>query len=1345
MLYGREHELGILGQVVGKLADRSGTALVIRGEPGAGKTALLAEATTAARQQGSRVLSVACVRPESQIPFAALHRLLQPLLPAAAGLPDRHRSALLAAFGLSDLSADPLLTSLGALELLGGDQPTLCVVDDAQWLDDASRSVLSLVARRLTGQSCAMLVAVCDGHLARLADVGLDELPLGAIADSPARELLDSRAPGLDPALRDRVLAAAAGNPLALAELPKALPEHPKALPEHPSDRLRLTGRLIHAFAAREATLPSATQTVLLVAAADPDAALAQVLAAASRCAGRTVDLDAVTPAVDAGLAEVRHHQLAFRHPLQASATYQAVTDAQRQAAHAALADVLAAQPDRQVWHQAQAALGPDERVATRLDEAARRAERRGAFTVAASALDRAAELSADEGSRGARLLRAAELAFDVGHPELGPQLLKAAEPLELPEEARARLLWLRQAGSGWPAQAQVSTFISMADRMRSDGHQHLAAQALHTAALRCWWSSPDQQARAAIGIAAERIRLAPDEPILLAVRACADPIRHAADITSRVARAVPDVTDPAGMYLTGAAATAVWAHDLSLGYLELAVHGLREQGRRGLLAQALVAQSWAAVHLARGRLADAASAEAASLARETGQLRWVIGAQLAMAAAVAERGDLDVAEPLIRDAEALLTTAGANSMLALAQFVRGRGAVARQRYGQAAAQLRRTLDPSDPAYHQYIGAWGLADLVEANVQTGETAAARAYLAELDSLASSTQAPLLRAQAAYARPMLADDRAAETLYRTALDQELIGWPGYRARMLLAYGRWLRRQRRIADSRVPLRTARESFEALDFHSLAQCAHHELRASGERSKGAPPGQLTAQELQIAQLAADGLSNREIGQRLFISHRTVGYHLHRIFPKLGITSRSQLHAALNGLSFTTLDHGLQWTTYANGHSVDVALDTENGVYSAGGDSVQFRVVPPEGAVVGDASVFDLATMKWRHFVLPAGVTAEGIFGNSVIAAQSTDPSMLDVVSYASNGTATTLPITGLPSGAQLLPSSEWAGDASSVMLAYTTSSGDGDALLDLATGAATPIPLPNGDHRQVLLTPTKIGLYDITHGGVLVYSRANLTVAPQSAVVGDGVAVALIGDVVISAPELASPCEGFCSPPTSVALAQPLMTPTIFSLMPITQAFGQGVVETSDGTALLIGGTSKANYAVRKLEPSLTSKVVLPLTSPVSNGGLTISRGLVRHIEVVPTLGSFQAHRLFNHPLARSTSSFDEPAAISVEGGAIQNPVPCAPGSECTRTVDGNQFGLSYLAPADNAHLVNLEEQQDIEGNTVGLSLRSADGTTNKAKAAPGRYRWTPSVRLAGSRTAQPAGSGSLLVRR
>lgn len=238
MLYGREHELGILGQVVGKLADRSGTALVIRGEPGAGKTALLAEATTAARQQGSRVLSVACVRPESQIPFAALHRLLQPLLPAAAGLPDRHRSALLAAFGLSDLSADPLLTSLGALELLGGDQPTLCVVDDAQWLDDASRSVLSLVARRLTGQSCAMLVAVCDGHLARLADVGLDELPLGAIADSPARELLDSRAPGLDPALRDRVLAAAAGNPLALAELPESparTPESPARTPERPA------------------------------------------------------------------------------------------------------------------------------------------------------------------------------------------------------------------------------------------------------------------------------------------------------------------------------------------------------------------------------------------------------------------------------------------------------------------------------------------------------------------------------------------------------------------------------------------------------------------------------------------------------------------------------------------------------------------------------------------------------------------------------------------------------------------------------------------------------------------------------------------------------------------------------------------------------------------------------------------------------------------------------------------------------------------------------------------------------------------------------------------------------
>jgi DNA-binding CsgD family transcriptional regulator len=241
----------------------------------------------------------------------------------------------------------------------------------------------------------------------------------------------------------------------------------------------------------------------------------------------------------------------------------------------------------------------------------------------------------------------------------------------------------------------------------------------------------------------------------------------------------------------------------------------------------------------------------------------------------------------------------GANSMLALVQFARGRGAVAQRRYAEGFEDLRRALDATDPAYHPFAGTWGLADLIEAAVSIGRGDAAAGYLRQLESLAAVTSGPLLRAEAAFARPLLAGEDTAEALYQTALERDLTHWPGYRSRMLLWYGSWLRRQRRAAEARAPLRAARDNLDALGLADLAERARQELRAAGESSSRRSPDawdQLTAQELQIARMAAEGLSNREIGQRLYISHRTVGAHLHQIFPKLGITSRSQLHAVIS-----------------------------------------------------------------------------------------------------------------------------------------------------------------------------------------------------------------------------------------------------------------------------------------------------------------------------------------------------------------------------------------------------------------------------------------------------------------
>ena len=266
------------------------------------------------------------------------------------------------------------------------------------------------------------------------------------------------------------------------------------------------------------------------------------------------------------------------------------------------------------------------------------------------------------------------------------------------------------------------------------------------------------------------------------------------------------------------------------------------------------------------------------------------------------ERGDAETAEVLAGRAEAELLPVGAQAMLSLVQFARGRGAVAHQRYAEGLDHLRRAFDPRDVAYHPFTGAWGLPDMIEAAVHVGELDEARSWLSELESLADAMGGSYLRAGLAYARPLVAGEDEAGELYQAALGSGVATWPCFRARTLLAYGRWLRRRRRVAESRAPLRAARESADALGFAGLAALARQELRASGETSRPRTPDardRVTPQELQIAQLVADGLSNREIGDRLYLSHRTVGSHLYRMFPKLGITSRAQVAEALTGIS--------------------------------------------------------------------------------------------------------------------------------------------------------------------------------------------------------------------------------------------------------------------------------------------------------------------------------------------------------------------------------------------------------------------------------------------------------------
>jgi DNA-binding CsgD family transcriptional regulator len=903
-LFGRERELALLSNLFENVGAHGGS-LLIRGEAGIGKSALLAEAKRRADQLGMPVLSTSGAPFEAQMPFAGLQRLLRPVMHEIDALPEPQSEALSVALGVSAGPApDIFLIALAALNVVAaraGEAPLLLVIDDAHWLDAATWDVLAFIARRVEMEPIVLLFAARDGPATHLDKTGLRELRLESLDDASANALLDARARELTSELRRRVLNEAGGNPLALVELPRALDS--KDLGELPATApLPLTERLERAFAGRVSELPAATRSLLLVAALDEGADLSEILAAASLVEHRPTTVEDLAPAEAAGLVSVNGEAVRFRHPLVGAAISQAAALSVRQSAHRALAETYVTDPDRSVWHRAAALMGPDEQVAADLNAAAERALRRGAPAGAAAALERAAQLSDPASSRGRLLVRAAEIEFELGRSDLALRHVAEAKSLKLGQEERTRLMFMLEASDddSWSGAARVAALAEMANEMTSANGPALALKSLLTVAVGCWWGNPTQETRDLVVAAVERLQVAEDDPARLAVLAWADPVKRGALVIDRISQMTPDATgDPAALHLVGTAATAVWAFDLSLGFLSGAVDGLRAQGRLGLLAQALVSQSWAAFHLAKETLAVSAADEAARLARETGQSRWALAADLARAAVASERGDFETAGALADHAETELLPIGAHGMLSLVQFARGRGAVAHQLYSDGFDHLKRILDPSDVAYHPFVGAWALSDLVEAAAFSGNIDRARLYLQRLESLAAQTSGPFLRATLSYARPLLASDDKAEELYQAALSTGLSNWPCYRGRLLLNYGRWLRRQRRVADSRAPLRAARENFDALAFGGLAEAARQELRASGETSMRRTPDardHLTPQELQIAQLAARGLSNREIGQRLYLSPRTVGSHLYRMFPKLGISSRSELGSVLS-----------------------------------------------------------------------------------------------------------------------------------------------------------------------------------------------------------------------------------------------------------------------------------------------------------------------------------------------------------------------------------------------------------------------------------------------------------------
>jgi DNA-binding CsgD family transcriptional regulator len=824
-----------------------------------------------------------------------LHQLLLPFLDARDCLPEPQRRALETAIGLGDEDApDLFLVGLAALGLLTepeAKRPLVFVVEDAHWLDGPSLEVLGFVARRLELEPVIVLFAVREGIASAVDESGLPELGVGGLDQASSRALLELTAPDLSSDLKLRVLAEAAGNPLALIELPAAAASLDDAAP---ADALPVPTRLEQAFAARLSGLGSDTRRLLLLAALE-DGELPEL--------GRD---PAWTAAVAAGLGTVGQGRFHFRHPLIRSAVAQSATPEERRQAHASLAQAFENEPERAVWHRAAAvAAGTDEEVATALDAAAQRATRRGGRDVALAALERAAELSADRRSGARRLFRAGELAYELGRPTDSTRLLRAAQQLGLPAHEHAVASFhvevLEPTWSGGPT---IRSFAGIAQELADTGHDDEALQTLEAIALRAHWEHLDGETRREVALFAGRLGGSPDDPARLITLALFDPVGQGAEIVRRVRGMAPlEVAGPVGQLSVGLAASAVWADTLALPFLRAASAGFRADGRLALLAQTLVNEAWAEVRAGAARVAVTAAAEGVQLAEETRQVRYVAAGQLAEAIAAVETGAGESAERLIGAAEALLLPLGSNPLLSLVALARGRQALAQERFSEAYTRLLRIFDPNDAAYRQFVGGWVLADLADAALQgDGDRQVVAELLREWDVVAKATGAPHLDVQLRYANAILADEGNAELLYESAMAAGAEGWPFYAARAQLAYGGWLRRQRRMTDSRDPLRDAARSFEALGLLRYAERARRELRATGEAPRRRKPeawAQLTPQELQIAQLAAEGLSNREIGERLYLSHRTVGSHLYRLFPKLGVTSRTQLRGALGPAS--------------------------------------------------------------------------------------------------------------------------------------------------------------------------------------------------------------------------------------------------------------------------------------------------------------------------------------------------------------------------------------------------------------------------------------------------------------
>ena len=900
-LFGRRAETAALDRLLDRAAVGAGSALVLWGEPGIGKTALLEHVVAATSD--AIVLRCRGTRMESGLAFAALHELLWPVMDQLETLADPQAAALRGALGMSRDPANRFLIGAAVLSLVSGlarERPVLVVVDDAQWIDEATAHCLGFFARRVATEPVVVLLT---GHEDPASGPweGLPALEVVGLADDDARRLVDAVVPGADVALVDHTVRAAGGNPLALHELPTLDRETDSEAPLLPSGGPVPVGpRLRRAFCTRVDALKPSTRALMLLAAAEDRGDRHVVHRAGS---GWGVDTSTWDEALRSGLIHASGARVEFRHPLIRAAIYDGAPFLERQAAHRALAAALPADATAErAWHLAAAADGPDEDVATLLEQAAEQCLHRSAEPMAARALRRAAELSPTSTTGARRLAAAARAAWAAGNAEAARQLLEDAERLcgELPvARMSGGLRGILEFAYGIPERAHHYLVCDMAVVPET----RLAVE-LGTVAVRAAWSAgrPDLQQEALQQVRAVDTdgdpALSELMPVLRNWWSCYD---QTGDVTPA----------PLDSGTVGRLGTAAWellppvplvhAWGIEGGLLDvLRVQAAQLRRRHELAALAVVLSQTAILDLNAGRwgAVEAAAAEGLLLAEEVGADHVATQCHASLAALAAARGDAHAVTEHTTHILQISVPRGVRALSAGAYWVRGRAALFAGRPQEALSDLLCLAEPGHDAAHPVFALVGAVDSVEAAVQVGNTDVLEDRVVLVEEWAQRTGAAWARSAGHRLRALVqGGSPAAETSFRAALDVAGAGgYPFEYARTRLLYGEWLRRVRRRADARIQLATAAEIFdrlgaEPLRVRALREQALTERPAAPRAPDPATAAGLTAQELRVARLAADGLTNREIAAQLLISPRTVGHHLANVYPKLGITSRAEL----------------------------------------------------------------------------------------------------------------------------------------------------------------------------------------------------------------------------------------------------------------------------------------------------------------------------------------------------------------------------------------------------------------------------------------------------------------------